>query len=179
MGHRRILDGEYDQGWRYLQRGASLGNLSACLTVASLLFDQERFAEAETWFAGGIDIADDPNEQHQVPRLWDLMGSTLSVLSRCEEAIPYFERALELGEDSVELALAEARGLRAELPPLASPLTKTSKVEWKDAALGRFLADTSATPSAPGPGKAACCKQCGSPREPHAKFCSDRGTALA
>jgi len=179
MGHRRILDGQPDKGWRCLEQGASLGNLSACLTAASLLFDQERFTEAESWLARGFDMADDPNEQHQVPRLWGLMGSTLSVLRRYEEAIPYFERALELGEASVEPALAEARGLLAELPPVESPLTKTSKVEWKDAALGRSPADNSATSWAPPPGKAAYCTQCGSPRQPNAKFCSDCGTALA
>jgi tetratricopeptide (TPR) repeat protein len=126
LGYNLIEEGDLNQGWDLLEEGAARGNLSACLMAGSLLFNSERYQEAEAWLARGFTMTEDLNEQHQVPRLWALMGVTLTMLERYEEAIPYLERALELGETDAEASLAAARSMVSSNSSRNFGLTKSA-----------------------------------------------------
>lgn len=181
LGHRLILDDQLTEGWRLLEEGAQRSNLSACLLAGSLLFNQERYAEAEMWLSRGFTMTDDPNEQHQVPRLWALMGTTLSLLQRYQEAIPYLERAVQLGETEVEVFLNETRAFAASVPTHSASFTKSNATTGQ----GSSAPSSTSRESVASQGKRSetrnsrFCTQCGAPLVSEANFCGECGSRRA
>lgn len=181
LGHRLIHDDELEEGWELVEEGARRGNLSACLLAGSLLFNEERYADAEAWLSRGFTMTDDPNEQHQVPRLWGLMGTTLSMLQRYQEAIPYLERALQLGETEVEAALTEARALASSAATAGAPFTKLNATKWQQTSISSSTPRESVAPQGiqSGTKSAQFCTQCGASLVPAANFCRECGSRLS
>lgn len=181
LGHRLIQNGQVAEGWDLLEEGAQRGNLSACLVAGSLLFSQQRYGEAETWLSRGFAMTGDLNEQHQVPKLWALMGTTLALLHRPDEAVPYLERALQLGATEVEAALEEARANAA-----SATSTRASSHESTSPTL-QFTPSQSSSPlafltSQEGRSETKSsrfCTQCGAAVNEVAKFCGECGSRLS
>jgi TPR repeat protein len=109
LGWQLIEEGHREQGWEFIKGGIALGNLSACILAGLACMGEDDFLSAEGFLRQGFDHTDEPNEAHQIPRLWGLMGYTLYRLHRPSEAIAFLEQAHELGEENSEKMLEEIR----------------------------------------------------------------------
>ena len=181
LGPMLIQDGEDEQGWEVLEEGAALGNLRACCAAGYLLFLQDRYVEAEIWFSRAFLMTDAVNGQDEVPRLWGMMGCTLAVLNRPQDAIPYLERAMDLGETYVETVLAEARSLVSLQSSVSATLTKASLMNRQSMSSNSLPSGESRSAQELPSKVDECrfCSQCGTPVDPVGKYCVECGSRLA
>jgi tetratricopeptide (TPR) repeat protein len=163
LGRSLMVGGDRQEGMAVLERGVELGNLSAALMLAVDAQERDDYEAIVQWASRALDMPEDPNEVHQLPQAFGLLGFGLHSSGRHREAIEPLERAVALGSAPAQIVLDDARSrvVAAQLAPSAD----ARREMWVDVA-----------PSQPGP--ARYCTSCGEGAGPESRFCSACGSAL-